>query len=912
MAVATWKRCLRAALATILLGTGLTAFGPGAMPAQAAFPGTNGKIVFVSAGPSANDPGEIWVMNADGSDRTVLTDTADAATPTWSPDGTKIAFSRASGGANGCSSGDIWVMDADGSNKTQLTTNGSRVTASDPTWAPDGTHIAYTVVTQDAACFGGDSDLWVMNADGTGQTQITSGGDANNLSYDVEPAWSPDGQKIAFMSLRPNADNNSYEEIYTINPDGSGLTKLTDTPLITNPEVNEWPTWSPDGQHIAFEHTYSIDGYPEIWVMDAAGGNETPVVQNFVDNTQPAWSPDGAKIVFSGQDFCCIGFDNELFVVNADGSGTQTPITDNAVIDWQPDWQPIVAPGDDLIVTDCADPALADVTTIAGDLIIENLADCTAISFPNLTSVGGNVFVTGNGAAGSVDLSALLSVGGSISVSANAAAGTVDLASLTSVVGSVSLDDNPAAGVINVGSLTTVVGSVSIDGDTAVGSVDLTSLETVGGAISVAGNASTGTVDLGSLTDVVGSVTVTDNTSAGSVDLAVLGTVGGDVNVLDNGVASVSLESLASVIGSVTIESTGAGTFDVGSGDVSGSVSLDTVGYSQITGTTADVSTTVENTTGEAVMTVQLPDGAYSTLVAFTITHLASDTLTPEPGTGATGNSAIVDPVTAYDFGFAVPTLDQDATLKFDVNVDGLDDVTRTAFLAALDAGTATLATKGDNPDANYQALPLCAGAESPTANGCVMVELLDANGEPTTGTPAAVRFTGVAGHFSTWAVAIVTAAPDTDGDGVIDGSDNCPDAANADQADTDGDGTGDACDPATYAFSGFFSPVDNLPTLNTAKAGSSIPVRFSLSGDDGLDIFAAGYPQSTRIACDASSPTDAVEATTAGSSGLTYDPTTDRYTYVWKTSKSWAGTCRRLVVGLDDGTFHRANFMFK
>ena len=124
------------------------------------------------------------------------------------------------------------------------------------------------------------------------------------------------------------------------------------------------------------------------------------------------------------------------------------------------------------------------------------------------------------------------------------------------------------------------------------------------------------------------------------------------------------------------------------------------------------------------------------------------------------------------------------------------------------------------------------------------------------------------------------------------------------------------ATDEATvvviYNFAGFFQPVDNLPILNVVKAGSSVPVKFSLAGNQGLAIFEAGYPKSEAIPCDSTVPVSGVDETsTAGSSGLTYNPTTDQYTYVWKTEKSWANSCRQLVVKLNDGTFHRANFKF-
>lgn len=114
------------------------------------------------------------------------------------------------------------------------------------------------------------------------------------------------------------------------------------------------------------------------------------------------------------------------------------------------------------------------------------------------------------------------------------------------------------------------------------------------------------------------------------------------------------------------------------------------------------------------------------------------------------------------------------------------------------------------------------------------------------------------------------------------------------------------------FDFRGFFRPVDNTPTLNVVKAGSGIPVKFSLSGDQGLDVIAPGYPASHGVDCSTSAPLDTVEQTvTAGGSSLSYDAVADQYVYVWKSDKAWAGTCRRLDVTLTDGTQHIALFKF-
>lgn len=117
----------------------------------------------------------------------------------------------------------------------------------------------------------------------------------------------------------------------------------------------------------------------------------------------------------------------------------------------------------------------------------------------------------------------------------------------------------------------------------------------------------------------------------------------------------------------------------------------------------------------------------------------------------------------------------------------------------------------------------------------------------------------------------------------------------------------------SAYDFTGFYQPVDN-EALNVAKAGSAIPVKFSLGGDQGLDIFRTGYPKAVPMACPGGdTPTDIIEQTmTAGNSSLSYDAATGEYTYVWKTSKDWAGKCYQFDLGLDDLSSYAFDVQFK
>ncbi|MFC5577837.1 HYR domain-containing protein [Lysobacter niabensis] len=112
------------------------------------------------------------------------------------------------------------------------------------------------------------------------------------------------------------------------------------------------------------------------------------------------------------------------------------------------------------------------------------------------------------------------------------------------------------------------------------------------------------------------------------------------------------------------------------------------------------------------------------------------------------------------------------------------------------------------------------------------------------------------------------------------------------------------------YPWNGFFRPIDNLPMLNTSKAGSAIPVKFDLGGNMGSAIFEQGYPRVVLMQCTSGALEDVVEETsTAGISTLNYDAAAHQYIYVWKTDKTWGGTCRQLQLKLADGTMHTANF---
>ncbi len=252
----------------------------------------------------------IYVMSSDGSDRVQLATSQSGflSPPTWSPDGSRIAFVSDRDGNQ-----DIWVMDSDGQNLANLTHEAAKDYS--PAWSPDGQWIAFASV-RDVPYW----ELYLMRPDGSDVQRLTWWEDASDWS----PTWSPDGMRLAFASKR---DGNW--EIYLMDRDGSNLVRLT-----KNPADDTNPAWSPDGSRIAFES--ARDGYTDIYVMPVGGGEAVNLTSlPWATDLGPTWSPDGGRIAFySDRDG-----DWDIYVMASDGS-EPVKLTSDATNDQLPAWRP--------------------------------------------------------------------------------------------------------------------------------------------------------------------------------------------------------------------------------------------------------------------------------------------------------------------------------------------------------------------------------------------------------------------------------------------------------------------------------------------------------------------------------------------------------------------------------------------
>jgi len=240
----------------------------------------------------------------------------NAYAPMWSPNSTQIAYIQ-----DDTERADVWVMDADGTNKTQLTTY-TDLKVTDPDikvtgieWSPDGTQIAY-IIHDPTGRSGYSNTIGVMDSDGSNKTRLTTA----RCSY--YPAWSPDGTQIAYSIRNPAGGQEHSNTIWVIDADGSNKTQLTYGWNIYK------PLWSPDGMRIAYVSYATAN--PNIRIMDSNGGNTRQLDRprltsiDYRCDKDPNWSPDSTKILFLSQRDRPGNWD--IWIVNSD-LGNPTSLT---------------------------------------------------------------------------------------------------------------------------------------------------------------------------------------------------------------------------------------------------------------------------------------------------------------------------------------------------------------------------------------------------------------------------------------------------------------------------------------------------------------------------------------------------------------------------------------------------------
>lgn len=269
-------------------------------------------------------------MNTDGSNRTSLVSTAALGIgfileTAWSPDSAKIAFISVRDEGSS-----IFVIDADGSNLQRLTETDAF--ERQPVWSPDGTKIVFTRTTFVSEEDGeGSSDIYLVNVDGSGTIQLT-----DHPGQDRWPTWLPGGQETAFQSTRDGQD-----AIYAINIDGSNLRQLARVRLEPLPvgypnysNIQGQASWSPDSTRVAF---HSVAG--DLAIMNFDGSNRTLLPYGtgleYYWGAVPAWSPDGTRIAFMSSR----AGNFEIYIVDLDGSNLMR-LTNSISDDWFPAWSP--------------------------------------------------------------------------------------------------------------------------------------------------------------------------------------------------------------------------------------------------------------------------------------------------------------------------------------------------------------------------------------------------------------------------------------------------------------------------------------------------------------------------------------------------------------------------------------------
>lgn len=305
-------------------------------------------IAFVSSRDNpAGDPrvaAEVYLMGGDGTNPRRLTDnSAGDGFPALAPDGKTIAFESTRLRVEGepPNDSDLFLMNADGTEQTRLTRGSSA------TWSPDGRSMAFHAsasgsgrpIKPDPGAATIDSDIFVMSLDASAKKLLTlTNITTNPTAIDDDPDWSPQGDTIVFTSHAVTDDhvNSVTAEIYTISATGSGKRAR----LTTNAEEERAPAWSPDGKRLAFMCRRGGPDF-EICVMNADGTGQVQVTDNAVADLTPTWSPDGQKILFHR----AVAGRFQLFLMNRDGTGL-VQLTDTPGMNAFPNWSPVRARSD--------------------------------------------------------------------------------------------------------------------------------------------------------------------------------------------------------------------------------------------------------------------------------------------------------------------------------------------------------------------------------------------------------------------------------------------------------------------------------------------------------------------------------------------------------------------------------------
>jgi Tol biopolymer transport system component len=716
----------------------------GAVSAAGATPqGPNGRIAFALNGGSGD--GELYSVNADGSALRRLTWSPQVEqAPSWSPDGTRIAYESFLGGNS-----HIWVMNADGSGQTELTSGTQNM---DPAWSPDGTQIAFARPTSNGL------NLFVMNADGSALRRVSD-------VFGSGPAWSPDGRRIAYVGL---------DGIGVVDIDGRDPHRISALGAFA-----AGPSWSPDGTRIVFTRN-NADGYPgELFVMNADGSGEQQLTSDGYGNASPSWSPDGTEIVF--QRTATPPFGPTLWAIGIDGNGLRQITSTAGAI--QPDW------GSSQVVPEPSPPGAPIIQIYSPDPNRPYLPTSQVEAFYLCSS-----YVT-----------FIVSCDGDVPVGA-----PLDLS--------------------QAGTRTFSVRAVDAEGRTATATVTYYVYDIVPPQIDIRTPLDGATYDLGA------QVTV-------------------DFSCSDpNGTGVQACVGDRPVGAPVDTGSVGTHTFHVYSLDNSRNLSEKTSTYTVVDRRPPTIQITSPGkgatyTLGDAVA------AAYS-CASSPSAHIVSCL-------GPVANGASVDTSTVGTKTFTVNAADdQGKTTTATFTYTVIDR--RPPTIQITSPGEGATYALGDAVSAAYSC------ASSPGAH------IVSCLGPVANGTAVDTRTIGAKAF-------------------TVNAADNWDKTATAIQSYF-----------VVYAFGGFDSPVNAGGSIGSAKAGDSVPLKFSLRGNQGLGAV-------TQTTWQPSSCTDwgALGSPTAAQTKLSYSTSTDRYVDLVTTDPTWKGSCRTVDVWLADGTRHSVHVQF-